>query len=201
MLKIAIIGQQCSGKTTAARFIQDYGPQPSTIVKFAGAIYDTLTALRQPKHRAFMQEFADLAKKHFGEHVLKNVFKADVKEFEYEKTMNMIICDDVRRFYEFYCVKELGFKIIALDIHRRIRKQRAQNLHLDFIENHNSETEVPKIIEHCKKNKVGYILEDILGGLTEDILYETCIEIIGGLQNETIDDHFYRFYDSGRIYD
>lgn len=206
MIKIAIIGQQCSGKSTAAESFQDAtnmfsGSGPSVILKFAGAIYRTLEALRQPKNRGFMQEFADVAKKYFGEDVLQRVFEKEVKEYEQDRIINMIICDDVRRFYELYCVLNLGFHIIALDVPRGIRKNRADRLHLDFIENHNSEIEVPDIIQHCKDRKIGHLLVD-RGGLTKDILYETCIEILEDLINEKRDTWCSRIYDkSGYIYD
>jgi dephospho-CoA kinase len=206
LIKIAIIGQQCSGKSTAAMCFQDAtnminGTAPSIILKFAGAIYGALEALKQPKNRGFMQEFADVAKKYFGEDVLQRVFEKEVKEHENDGIVNMIICDDVRRFYELYCVLNLGFHIIALDVPRGIRKNRAERLHLDFIENHNSETEVPDIIQHCKDRELGHILID-KGGLNKDILYETCIQILGGLANEETDFWHSRIFDkSGRIYE
>ena len=206
MIKIAIIGQQCSGKSTAAMYFQDAtnmvdNTGPSVILKFAGAIYGALEALKQPKNRGFMQEFADVAKKYFGEHVLKNVFEKEVKEYENDRIVKMIICDDVRRFYELYCVLNLGFHVIALDVPRGIRKNRAERLHLDFIENHNSETEVPDIIQYCKDRQLGHVLIDA-GGLTKDLLYETCIEILKGLVDEKTDTWHQRIFDkSGRVYD
>ena len=56
--KIAVIGQQCSGKTSAAKLFSKYF-DATHYVKIADPIYDTLNALHQDKHRAFMQQFAE----------------------------------------------------------------------------------------------------------------------------------------------
>ena len=154
LTKIGIIGQQCAGKTTAAKFVSELF-DTIVVVKFADPIYGTLKALRKKKNRAFMQEFGDFAKKHFGELVFVENFIQSVKNIEKQLVLkksgikeseNLIICDDIRRTYEFDAVKELGFKIISIDSMTKIRKERAEAKGLEFIESHNSETEIPTLV-------------------------------------------------------
>lgn len=161
VVKIGIVGQQCSGKTTAANFLSEHFDE-TRFIKFADPIYGTLKALRQEKNRAFMQEFGDFAKKHFGEHIFVVNFNVAVQE--YEEYLNnlrenvreyLIVCDDIRRKYEFDAAKELGFKIISIDANTKTRKKRAEKLGLDFIEDHNSETEIPEILY-----KADYVIVD-----------------------------------------
>ena len=167
--KIAVIGQQCSGKTTAAKFFaQKFDIKK--FVKIADPIYDTLKALRQEKHRAFMQQFADLAKEHFGEEILVEIFKQNVLEIEnsYRNMFadTLIVCDDIRFPYELKTVQdELGFIMIAIDAPAEVRKVRAEKLGLQFIENHNSELLVPQLIPQAD-----YIIKD--NGISMDELKE-----------------------------
>lgn len=153
VIKIAVIGQQCSGKTSAAKFLMKHFDHYA-VVKIADPIYDTLKALRQEKHRAFMQQFADLAKRHFGEEILVEIFKQNVLDLEKRFDLDgehvmgkdvLIVCDDIRFPYELKTVKELGFKLIAINATAEVRKERSDRLGLDFIENHNSETLVPQL--------------------------------------------------------
>jgi hypothetical protein len=144
MKKFAIIGQQCSGKTSAAGFIASEFESPY-ILKFAQPIYDVIAALKQPKHRAFMQQFSDLAKSHFGPLIFTDIFCATANELDREM-FDVVLCDDMRFQQEVDAARELGFKIISIDAAADIRRNRAMSLGLDFIENHNSETEVPSLI-------------------------------------------------------
>lgn len=152
--KIGVIGQQCAGKTTAAKFISEMFDTTIT-VKFADPIYGTLKAFREEKNRAFMQELGDVAKKYFGELVFVENFMKSVKDIEkhlvlkksgIRESKHLIICDDIRFSYEFDVAKELGFKIISIDTVTEIRKARAEQQGLDFIGSHNSETEIPVLI-------------------------------------------------------
>jgi dephospho-CoA kinase len=151
--KIAFIGQQCSGKTSAAKICMKYFDS-TRVFKIADPIYDTLNALHQEKHRAFMQQFADVAKEHFGEQVLVDVFRKNVeqavKENKNSSKSCLIACDDIRFPYELETVKEqLGFHLIGINTSREVRKKRAEAQGFEFIENHNSETLVPQLFQHC----------------------------------------------------
>lgn len=188
IVKIAVVGQQCSGKTTAAKSLIKHF-EHHAVIKIADPIYDTLKALRQEKHRAFMQQFADLAKIHFGDEILVEIFKEKVldlqdkcdKDFPSMKSLNtvmgndiLIVCDDIRFPYELKTVKELGFKLIAINANVKVRKERSDRLGLDFIENHNSETLVPQLFPSAD-----YTIID--EGISMDELGQECDKILGDI--------------------
>lgn len=149
----AFIGKQQSGKSTAA-FILSKKFENSRTLRFADPIYDTLSALEETKHRAFMQEFGEMAKKHFGEMVFVNLFVRKARfiiDQKYDgrqgicQFVNAIFCDDVRRSYELDACKELGFKTVFIEADDKIRQNRATKNGFKFIENHISETEIPSL--------------------------------------------------------
>ncbi len=170
-IKIALVGQQCSGKTTAAVAIMEHlknigAVEITDIVKFAQPIYDVLDVLGQKKDRAFMQRFGDLAKCSFGELVFVQIFKDLIKSMDKHCVEYIgLICDDIRRKYELEAARELGFKIIYIDSPEELRRKRAEATGLTFIPCHNSETEVPFLKDHAD-----YVIED--RGLTMDELAE-----------------------------
>lgn len=156
MLKIAIIGEQCAGKTTLAESIKRAVVGTTDMVKFADPLYDALHAFKQPKHRRFLQELGDLAKMHFGELVFCDIFRkcvgaTDIFNLSCSKDeyISMILCDDVRRSYEVQTALDCGFFIVYVSAEREIRKMRAENQGVDFVEGHNSETEVPSLKQHA----------------------------------------------------
>lgn len=159
MKRLAIIGQQCAGKTTVATMagdIIDIGPVAA--MKFAAPIYKSLIALYQQKQRGFMQEFGDLAKKHFGEDVFVRAFEREdnrISKLPADCRPALAVCDDVRRIYELDLAKRLGYSVVYVEAPREARKARAEAQGLDFIETHNSETEVPLM-----KPKADYVLEN-----------------------------------------
>jgi dephospho-CoA kinase len=151
--KIGIIGQQCAGKTTIAKLIQEiYENNTVYVLKFAEPIYQSWAALHQDfKNRGFMQEFGDLAKKYCGIEVFARCFEQNVDEV-ISVQMNdndVLLCDDIRYQFEVDTATKLGFKILAVEADKDIRKQRALAQGLDFIEGHNSETEIPTLISEA----------------------------------------------------
>jgi dephospho-CoA kinase len=187
MYKIAVIGQQCSGKTTAANFFAEHFTHVYRH-KIADPIYAAIAALNKPKHRAFMQEFGDLAKKHFGNEIFAEIFEHAVTEREVEVT-NMeninaidrpypapdnvlIVCDDVRFQFELDRAKKMGFKIVSIWAAPEVRKARSEAQGFDFIENHNSETEIPSLIEQAD-----FIIWD-KDGISMETLKEHCDNIL-----------------------
>jgi len=184
--KIAVIGQQCSGKTTAANFFIKNFEHHAT-VKIARPIYDTLKALKQEKHRAFMQQFADLAKKHFGETILVDIFEKNVLELYDRFDQNgdtvmgkdcLIVCDDIRFPYELEIVNRLGFILVAISAVDKVRKARAEKLNLAFIENHDSELLVPQLIP-----KADFIIWD--NGISMEELGRYCNQILKTIKIHT----------------
>lgn len=154
MLKIACIGQQCSGKTSLAKFfIKNFSEVFH--IKMADPIYNALDGLKQKKHRAFMQQFGDLAKLHFGKEIFPQILEKQVLEVEklaagridkkFEDQI-LIINDDIRFGYELKYVKRLGFKLCSIICPAEVRAARAKAQGLDFIENHQSETEIPQLL-------------------------------------------------------
>ena len=135
--RIAIIGEQCSGKSTVAKMAAK--KVDSFIIKFADPIYEALASLNKNKHRAFMQEYGDLAKKHFGPDIFVQRFHERLRSYRFA---DMLVCDDVRIPIEAQAVKRAGFKIIYIMADRDVRKARAAAQGLEFIENHNSENQV-----------------------------------------------------------
>lgn len=151
--KIGIIGQQCSGKTTIAKIIQNiFSEEPAYILKFAEPIYQAWAALHQNfKNRGFMQEYGDLAKKYCGPDVIAKCFEENVVQFEQEMngTSAILVCDDIRYIDECDIARKLNFKILGVEADKNIRKERAIRSDLDFIENHPTETEVPGLLSEA----------------------------------------------------
>lgn len=154
MLKIACIGQQCSGKTSLANFFIKKFSQVFHI-KMADPIYNALDGLKQKKHRAFMQQFGDLAKLHFGEEIFPQILEKQVVEIEKHDDeiaehefldQILIINDDIRFAYELKYVRKMGFKLCSIICPAEVRASRAQAQGFDFIENHASETEIPSLL-------------------------------------------------------
>jgi len=180
-MKIAIIGEQCSGKTTAANFIAELF-KIHYIHKFADPIYGVLGCLGQGKNRLFMQEFSDLAKSHFGLGIFVELFEKEILTRElleeelwlekYGSDSWAIICDDLRYMRELELVKKLGFKVMAINTIKDIRQTRATNQGLDFNENHSSESEVQDLIWHADS-----VLMDS-GAVTLELLKEHCQQTV-----------------------
>jgi dephospho-CoA kinase len=152
MFKVAIVGQQCAGKTITAEKIMQrfYAP---VMVKFADPIYNTLQILGQTKHRGFMTEFGDLAKKHFGDDIFVKIFDVRSQSLEVfgskQGGVDLLICDDVRRYYEMELCQKLGYKILFVEADESIRRKRANGQGLTFVESHNSENEVPSLRQYA----------------------------------------------------
>jgi dephospho-CoA kinase len=141
--KIAFIGQQCAGKTTAALVAQ---PDTDNHSKFAKPLYAVNNALSVPKNRAFMQQVADLVKECFGQEFFIDAFDELLWWYNNDK---LIVNDDCRLQLEFNYLKSYGWQTVYIDASEEIRRQRAKALGLEFIADHNSETEVPSLKSQC----------------------------------------------------
>lgn len=139
LFKFAVVGEQCSGKTSAAKFIGRHFSCPE-IVKFAQPIYDVLDVLQRPKHRAFMQQFSSMAKQHFGDMIFNELFANRVNDLMANPVgADSVICDDLRFPFELTLVRKLGFITIGIHADEDVRAERAERLGLDFITDHESE--------------------------------------------------------------
>jgi dephospho-CoA kinase len=175
--KIMICGEACSGKTTCMNYITKIYKKINEkciiyFMKFAEPHYQTLEILNQQKNRLFMQEFSDLAKKHFGESIFVDAFDANVKrEFPFHYISNgIIICDDLRYLIEYEYARKNEWYIIYIDADEKIRKERSDKLGLKWNPNHSSESELPLF-----KNKCDAIIEN---NDSFDCFYEQIDKII-----------------------
>ncbi|MCK5862819.1 MAG: hypothetical protein KAH38_10055 [Candidatus Hydrogenedentes bacterium] len=141
-MRIAIIGNQCAGKTTLA---EAYG---APIVKFAEPFYNVLRLFEKPKNRAFMQGLSDVAKECFGDEIFTELF-AKKMEWRHQRFADFWMCDDVRYLHEVKWLKANGWKLIFLYTETGVRRVRAAALGLEFITNHPSEIQVPELVSHC----------------------------------------------------
>jgi dephospho-CoA kinase len=141
IMSIFFLGQQCAGKTSAAKTLQTI--IPNAIVKFATPLYMINEALQIPKNRAFMQEMSDLAKKYYGQDVFVRIFERTYGH------LGNLINDDCRYKLEVAMLQEESWRSCAILADTHIRKQRAEKLGLSFIENHPSELEVPESVSKC----------------------------------------------------
>lgn len=171
MFKIAVIGQQCAGKTSAAYHIGSRFFKAPGYVKHAQPIYAVNGVLDVDKNRAFMQQFGDLAKEYFGEYIFRDLFVMEVEALDAEGHHDGIVNDDTRFPFEMAVLQELGFESIFVDSPSEVRRARSEALGFEFIENHNSEIYVPQLKEHSS-----YIITD--DGLALDELYDRCDEIM-----------------------
>lgn len=175
MRKIAVIGEQCAGKTTLTNIIAKEVGAGVKNIKFADPIYGALGVLGREKHRLFMQDFGDLAKKHFGELVFVNEFQQEFERIRKERGWDselVVTCDDVRRVYEFSMVKGLGFTTVFIDTPESVREARAQKLGLQFATKHNSETEVGSLKQYCDHVVDGRKLEFVIADFVRSTLLD-----------------------------
>jgi len=178
MYKIAIIGEQCAGKTTVAQSIQRYF-DGAVVIKYASPHYGVLHILGKEKNRSFMQEFSDLAKKHFGQDCFLKSFEKNVGGVLMNpqlKAISLMVCDDVRYKAELELCQKLGFITIFVSASTDTRVRRARALNLDFITDHNSETEVPGLQTYCD-----YIVQN---NGDKDALEREIWRVVAGLQEQ-----------------
>jgi dephospho-CoA kinase len=145
MRKIAIGGQQCAGKSSIASILcnNHYKESTTRIIKFADPIYTAIDGLGKQKHRKFMQEYGDLAKKHFGEHVFLERFLNETEKSD----ADVLICDDMRFDFEVDALIENGWDIMFVGADTHIRQKRAEEQGIELNDNHNSEAFVDYIRE------------------------------------------------------
>ena len=132
MKKIAICGLACAGKTTAYKAIAS-----GTTLKFAQPHYDVLNILGVTKNRQFMQEFSDLAKKHFGQDVFVNIFEKKAKL--YSQIKSILTCDDLRFQIEFDSCMKNNWVLVYIESDEKYRKARSDKSNLSWEPHHNSE--------------------------------------------------------------
>ena len=156
-VKIAVVGKQCSGKTTLVNAINERLGNCAKVVKFADPIYSVLNILNKKKNRRFMQGFGTLAMQCFGEDVFCSLFSENIKSLEESSKCCGFLCDDVRRYFEYDTAIGLGFMTVFVDTPVEVRKKRAKKLNIEFIENHESEMHVDSMKKLCNMNFNGNV--------------------------------------------
>lgn len=141
-MKIAITGKQCAGKTTLKEILmRKHGGHE---VKFIDKIYQINRLLGVDKNRGFMQDLGESIRKYFGQdYFVKDFVKRSI-DFQ-----GNLFCDDVRKVLEFNAVKLSGFFTIYVETNPHLRKQRAESLGLEFIEEHPAEMEIELLKGRC----------------------------------------------------
>lgn len=177
MRKIAIIGEQCAGKSTIAEIIKQLVSHP-TVVKFADPIYRSLEALGQekgPGWRGFAQESSDVAKKYYGDDVYVRAFEHTVEQIELLGFAQTLICDDVRYPDELDLCRELGFKFIYVSAFEFVRMQRAAEQGLEFKTDHSSERQVKElkavagVVINNSGNSLAILRDQLINALYGDL--------------------------------
>jgi len=158
---IIFIGKMQSGKTTAAECVEYSKYWDKTVLcechKFATPHYDVLDVLGVPKHRSFMQDFSDLAKKHFGTEIFIDIMKenlsTELRAWKEDSDGLVLLFDDIRYPGELNTVRELAktFDIrlttIAIEASDEIRQ--ARNSLTYSGQSHNSEIEIASLMAEC----------------------------------------------------
>lgn len=142
MIKIAITGEQCAGKTTIADMLMEV--LGGSRIKFIDKLYQVNDLLNVSKNRGFMQDMGEAVRKYFGQEYFINDFihRANI-------TKTNLFSDDVRKIKELAAARSAGFMTVFVTASAMHRKQRATILGLDFIEDHPAEQEIAKLQEHC----------------------------------------------------
>jgi dephospho-CoA kinase len=166
--RVAFIGLQGSGKTTATEafgnYLGDY-----IHFKFAQPIYDVLDAVKKPKHRLFMQQFSDLAKEHFGINIFNEIAEKKLEEYPKDAA---VICDDCRFPFEVELLKKYNFTLVYVDSPEDLRKERLGDLFRN--PNHNSEASVESLKKHCDiildgSTHIDIFRNEVIGALVEHL--------------------------------
>jgi len=141
-MNIAISGKQCAGKSTLADIISKHNR--AKLCKVIDKIYQINKLLQVPRNRGFMQDLGESIRKYFGEDYFVKDLAARVKQ-----SGCAFVTDDMRKQIEFNTLKTAGFTTIYVDADEDIRRKRAENLGLDFREDHPAEKEIEQLRDQC----------------------------------------------------
>ena len=156
-VKIALIGEQHSGKSTTANLIYRYlteynigssGPLCDNVftLKFAESLHNAWEELiednpYQPKNREWFTSTAKVWKSTLGDDIFVRLFKNRVNEMNKIWTRPNIVCDDCRSKLEFETCKSLGFKTVYIDADEETRIKRLGGNGIKYQEQEYDETD------------------------------------------------------------
>lgn len=178
MIKIALIGKICSGKTTIINKLlglEEYNFKVYNfgdyVKKYLYEIFDINIIENIDKPRKLIQDFAENMK-NFDNDVWIKLLKKDINKDILKDSFinNIIIVGDVRFYNEYQMLKDLGFIFIKLDINKDLQIKRIKNTypnnyqeHLERLE-HISEINIDKF-NYDYKIDVNNDLEIIINNL------------------------------------
>ena len=151
MIKLAFTGQACAGKTTAVEAIYKEGSGLCNNIKFAQPLYDCLEIFDQPKQRVPMQLLSEWAKSNFGRDIFVKIFNQRAEMYQTYKMVppKYLLNDDCRFIMEAEYLKNNGWKLVYIEADEAVRKERSDDLGLEWSPEHESETEIPQVKELC----------------------------------------------------
>ncbi len=114
-----IAGEIASGKGTITQyFVNEYG---ASSYRFSDMLRQILDRLYLPQTRENMQKLSTAIRENFGEEIMAEVMKKDVKNDNHE----IVVVEGIRRLADIKYLKELpGFKLIYVeaDIEKRYKR-------------------------------------------------------------------------------
>jgi len=164
MIKIAIIGKMCAGKSTISNKIIDYYKKRDIIIKkrsFSEPIYHIAKTIfgMKKKNRKLLQQIGTKIRE-----INKNVFVDYIINDISENT----IIDDCRFINELNALYKAGFTIIKINIPKDIQKERIIKTypetwknHIENL-NHQSETTIENMDSRKINNIINYDYEIIV---------------------------------------
>ena len=155
MVKIAIIGKMCSGKTTVANYLMKIN-NDFVKLSFADKVKEIAKDLfgMEKKDRKLLQmigtKMREIDKDIWAKYTAK---KANISEF--------VVIDDLRYKNEFDIVKKNGFKIIKLKISNELQLSRLKKEYPDTWQNHisncNHQSEIE--IDLIDENEIDLVID------------------------------------------
>jgi len=141
---IAIVGKIGSGKTTAAKYLQqEFGFE---VIKFSGFVRDILDRMHLEQTRENMSDLSTSLRKRFGKDIFSYVVNQDIKNKEKVIVEGVRVPEDLKRLKN-----REDFTLLAIDVDTETRfkrlKDRSENCddqtktYEEFLEDHERKTE------------------------------------------------------------
>lgn len=160
MIKISVIGNSQSGKSSVCDFLKEFLEENGAVevitLKFADAMKEYTEYLGVAKKRGFLQDISDVTKKYYGDDVFINTFKASDaiccesdNDYQSYYSIDAILNDDCRYITEINAVNSLGYKTIFVDALMADRIARSEANGYEIIDSHSSENQVSSLKGLC----------------------------------------------------
>lgn len=142
MIKIALIGKICSGKTTIINKLLELEEYKFKVYNFGDYVKKYLYEIFDiniientiNKPRKLIQDFAENMK-NYDNNVWIKLLKKDINKHIFNSN-DIIIVGDVRFNNEYQMLKDLGFIFIKLDINKDLQIERIKNTYPNNYQEH-----------------------------------------------------------------